>query len=296
MDTLVVGATGLVGSEIARRLKALGHRVVGLVRPGSAKARGLSAAGIETRVGDLRDPASLRAACEGVEAVISTATAVTSGGAGNSLTAVDRDGHRGLLEAARAAGASRFLYVSTSPKYGASPLIAGKRETEQLVKDSGLRWTVLQPSLFMDIWFSPAVGWSLLEGRARIFGRGDAPISWICSRDVAAYAAAAVAEPKAFGQSIPLGGPEALSPRAALEVVEGVVGRRFKVTVIPRVVAAAGGALLRPLNPKLASLMALGVETTSGDVIAPEPARSIVQLPFVRLADWAREAARAPPG
>jgi uncharacterized protein YbjT (DUF2867 family) len=289
MNALVVGVTGLLGAEIARRLQAGGHTVSGLVRPGSPREQALRALGVEVRSGDLRDAASLEAACRGAEAIVSTATAVSSGGPGNSLAAVDGRGYAALLEAAKAAGVRRFVYISASPKYGtSSPLILHKRATERLVKASGLDNVILQPSFFMDIWFSPALGWDLKAGKAQVFGAGDAPISFIALGDVAAYAVAALEAPGVTNQMIPLGGPEAITPRRAVEVIEQAVGKKFKVTTVPGFVPTLASMVLRPFNPKLASLMGLGAETLTGDVIDPAAARTFAALPLTSLAEWAQ--------
>lgn len=63
---LIAGATGMVGSEICRLLKAQGKPVRALVRKSSApeKVAALRALGAEIVVGDLKDPASLAAACD----------------------------------------------------------------------------------------------------------------------------------------------------------------------------------------------------------------------------------------
>jgi uncharacterized protein YbjT (DUF2867 family) len=294
MNVLVVGVTGLLGAEISRRLKAGGHAVSGLVRPGSSREATVRELGVEVRSGDLKNPASLEAACQGVEAIVSTATAVTSGGSGNSLAAVDGQRYASLLEAAKAAGVRRFVYVSASPKYGeSSPLVLHKRATERLVKASGLDYVILQPSFFMDIWFSPALGWDLKAGKAQIFGAGDAPISYIALGDVAAYAVAVLEASGAKKLVIPLGGPEAISPREALAVVEKVVGRKFKVTTLPGFVPRLASVMLKPFNPKLSSLMGLGAETLTGDAIDPAGARAIAAVRFTSVAEWAERTTRA---
>src|SRR5437868_1883943 len=100
MKILVVGVTGGLGFKIGAGLVRQGHEVRGLVRASSTKGEELQRAGIETAPGDLRDAASLDAACHGVEVVIATATAIISAGAGNSLAAVDRAGYRALVAAA----------------------------------------------------------------------------------------------------------------------------------------------------------------------------------------------------
>ena len=73
---LVVGATGLLGSDICRRLRARNLRARGLVRAGSGGEAGLRAIGVEISTGDLRVRGDVETACRGVDAVITTATAM----------------------------------------------------------------------------------------------------------------------------------------------------------------------------------------------------------------------------
>jgi uncharacterized protein YbjT (DUF2867 family) len=78
---LVVGATGLVGSEVCEKLARRGEKVRALVRGTSSKERiaALQSSGVELCVADLKDPDSIAAACRGVNAVISTASSTQSG-------------------------------------------------------------------------------------------------------------------------------------------------------------------------------------------------------------------------
>jgi uncharacterized protein YbjT (DUF2867 family) len=78
MRVLIVGATGMVGGDICARLSTQGKDVRAMVRSTSdpAKVAGLEAAGVEIVGGDLRDRASLAAACRGVDAVVSTASSM----------------------------------------------------------------------------------------------------------------------------------------------------------------------------------------------------------------------------
>src|SRR5574337_69982 len=126
MTTLVTGASGFLGSHVARQLVARGERVRVLLRP-SSQARAIEGLGVELAHGDLRDAASLVRALEGVRRVYHVA-------ADYRLWARDpREiyesnvaGTRNLLEAARRAGVERFIYTSTVatvavPRPGALP-------------------------------------------------------------------------------------------------------------------------------------------------------------------------------
>ena len=115
MKVLIAGATGMVGGEAARILSSEGDAVRALVRSTTSgeKVAALKGAGIEVFEGDLRDRASLDAACEDVEAVITTVSAMPfSWQEGNTIGDVDRDGTIRLIDAAAAAGAKRFVHTS----------------------------------------------------------------------------------------------------------------------------------------------------------------------------------------
>ncbi|MFQ5945717.1 MAG: NAD(P)H-binding protein [Anaerolineae bacterium] len=131
MRVLLAGATGMLGGMIARRLLEQGEGLRILVRPGSDH-RVLVDAGAEPVLGDLRDRRSLEVACTGVEAVITTANAGPRSGE-EMIEAVDRQGNRNLMNAAKAAGVGRFIYVSAMPARLDYPdsFIRAKAETEK---------------------------------------------------------------------------------------------------------------------------------------------------------------------
>src|SRR4051812_32475146 len=111
---LVAGATGVLGSEIARRLLARGEEVRAMVRVTSSpeKVERLARGGAEIVRADFREPKTLVAACAGVEAVISTVTMITTAQPGDSFEATDGDGNKALIAAAKKAGARKFVFIS----------------------------------------------------------------------------------------------------------------------------------------------------------------------------------------
>ncbi|MDC7807130.1 NAD(P)H-binding protein [Luteimonas sp BLCC-B24] len=116
MDILITGATGKVGSRLAKRLVQQGHAVRALVRD-PARALELSEHGIALVSGDLMQPASLPAAVQGMQAVVHCA-AFFRGATPEQAHAVNNAGTRHLAQAARAAGAGRFVFTSTGLVYG----------------------------------------------------------------------------------------------------------------------------------------------------------------------------------
>ncbi|WP_096329255.1 NAD-dependent epimerase/dehydratase family protein [Nannocystis exedens] len=118
MKILVTGATGKVGSRLARRLADRGHHVRALVRDPS-RAEALRARDVEVVRGDLLDGASLEAAVRGVDAVVHCA-AFFRGATPEQAHAVNDVGTQHLASAARAASVQRFVFTSTGLVYGAT--------------------------------------------------------------------------------------------------------------------------------------------------------------------------------
>jgi uncharacterized protein YbjT (DUF2867 family) len=151
---------------------------------------------------------------------------------GESIERVDRDGQLALVAAAAEEGVERFVYVSYSGVIGKDdPLTLAKRAVERTLKHSGMTWTVLRPSYFMESWFSPALGFDVAAGKARIYGAGREPISWVARDDVAEFAAEAVDSEEARNATIEIGGPEAIAPLDAVALFESVAGRPSRSTV-----------------------------------------------------------------
>ncbi len=115
---LITGATGFLGHILCPYLVERGHRLRALVRP-SSDWEFLRPLGVELAWGDIRDPAAVRAATEGCRAVVHAAGKFRFWGRREDFLAVNVDGTRNALEAARRAGVERFVYISTVAVIGA---------------------------------------------------------------------------------------------------------------------------------------------------------------------------------
>jgi uncharacterized protein YbjT (DUF2867 family) len=296
---LVAGATGIVGGMITRRLLEQGKEVRILVRHNSpseqlaregraTSAEELMEAGAEPVYGDLRDRASLDAALEGMETVISTANSVGRGGEDNPQS-VDLEGNRNLIEAAREAGVEHFVFVSSlgaDPDHPV-PFLRGKGQSEASLRESGMDYTILAPTPYMEVWVAVVVGMPVSQGRpVTLVGEGRRRHSFVSDRDVAAFAVAAVENPAARNEYLAIGGPEPLSWRDVVETYERVLDSSIPVEFV-----AMGEPM--PLPEPMPSILA-GMETYDSAIEMEELARTF-DVSLTRIETFVREQVASQP-
>lgn len=263
---LVVGATGLVGQQIALGLRRQGRTVRALVRGGTQheKAASLIASGIEIVDADLTKPETLPAACAGVENVHCTATSMPQG-KDDGLLRVDRDGTLALIDCAERSGVQHFVYTSYSGNIREdSPLEIAKRDCEKRLLAAKMRFTILRPSYFMEMWLSPALGFDPAVGRVRIYGSGKAKVSYISFHDVVAFALAVAANPSHPSAFLEMGGPEPVSQLDAVATFERLLGKKCELESVPLTALEEQHHSPDPLQKTFAALM---IGYAKGDVI-----------------------------
>ncbi len=160
MRVLVTGATGFLGGHLIEEMAKGPHVPVCAHRKGS-DTRKIDALGLEKVVFDLTDRDSMLQALKGVDAVVHLAAYYTFTGKKEIYDRVNVKGTGDLLEACKEAGVQRFLYCSSTEAMGPiasppgdedSPLNPqyeygrSKARAEELVRSSGLDWTILRPS------------------------------------------------------------------------------------------------------------------------------------------------------
>jgi uncharacterized protein YbjT (DUF2867 family) len=228
---LVLGAHGTVGSALVPDLQARGITVRTLIRD-AAKSVG----GAENVVGDLADDDAVTTALDGVDAAF-----LNRPSAENAAALQTR-----FADLAQQAGVKRLVVLS---QYAASPdspvrFLRWHADVEQHVRRIGLAATILRPNLYLQ---------SLLGLRDTIaqgwFGApiAEAAVSAIDTRDVAAAAAAALADPATAGRTYTLTGPRAITHAQIAEALSAAIGRpiAFK-DVPPEQFAAALDGVLPP--------------------------------------------------
>lgn len=275
---LVAGATGMLGQAICERLVAQGKTIGALVRPSAdaAKVKHLQALGVKLVPGDLREPATLDAACREAQQVIITVSSMPfSYQPGvNDIQTTDLDGVRNLISFAAAAGVEHVVYVSFSGNLDLDfPLRNAKRAVEAVLEKSDMVSTILRPGCFMEVWLTPAAGFDPTNGRATIYGTGRQPVSYISYLDVAEFAVQSLETPAACNATIELGGPEAISQLEAVAIFEEVGGRKFELQFVPEeALAAQQAGATDALQQSFAGLMrcvAAGDPIDMGETLKP---------------------------
>jgi len=259
------------------------------VRPTSdpSKVAELESLNLEIARGDLKDRSSLKDACSGVDVVISTASSTLSRSAGDSIQTVDLEGQLSLIEAAKAAGASRFVLVSFSQARTEFPLQTAKRTVEEHLKNSGLSYTILQPTCFMEVWLGAALGFDAANAKAQIYGSGENKISWISLKDVAKFVLATLDHPEARNAVIELGGPQALSPLEVVRIFEESQARTFDIQHIP--VEALWEQKKTASDPLQQSFAGLMLYYSEGNVIDMRETLRKFPVQLTSVKDYAHE-------
>jgi NADH dehydrogenase len=276
----------MLGSEVVRLARAAGQRVRAVVRDGADPARvaKLEQSGAELTTADLKEPATLVRACEGVTAVVSTATAVIPRLPGDSIATVDERGQLSLAQAAEDAGVERFVFASFHPVSLDFALQRAKRRVEDRLTRTG-RYTILHAANFIEFWLSTAVGFDPVHGRAVLFGGGRQPVSWVSLHDVARFAVAATETDAFIGKTIELGGPDALSQRDVLDIFRQAGAPDVQVQDVPE--AALEAQLAAATDAAAEAAAAITLATARGLLLDSRPALALLPGKLLTVRDYA---------
>jgi uncharacterized protein YbjT (DUF2867 family) len=221
---LVTGAAGKTGRAVLRALAGRPEPVRALIhRPDQAPS--LRALGVqEALVGDLLDQAAMRRAVDGVRAIYHMAPNVSPDEIPMGKT---------VISAAQSAGVERLVFHSVlHPHIEAMPHHWQKARVEELLFASGLPFTILQPTAYMQ---NVAAAWDqiLLQGRYSVPYSPETRLSLVDLEDVAQAAARVLTEPGHTGATIELVGTPGMSPRDIVEVLSAELDRPVDVEVVP---------------------------------------------------------------
>ena len=264
MQVLVVGGTGTLGRQIARRALDEGHDVRCMVRT-PRKASFLQEWGVELTRGDLLEPASLDYALEGVDAVIDAATSRPDDP--KSIYETDWDGKLNLLRACERAGVKRFVFLSLldADKHRDVPLMDIKYCTEKLLRESELDYTVLQGAAFMQGVISQ-FAIPVLESQTVWVSGSPTSIAYMNTQDMARFAVSALDHPDTIRKTFPVVGPKAWNTGEVVQLCELASGKSARVFRVPPALLDLTAGICSFFEPavNVAERLAFGAVTGGG--------------------------------
>jgi uncharacterized protein YbjT (DUF2867 family) len=254
MKVFVTGATGFVGQEIVRQLHQTGYPVRILVRNERAKET-RERTGAEIHIGNILEADSLRGALKGIDAVIHLVGIISEVGE-STFENVHVRGTRNVVAAAQEQGVKRFIHMSAlgTRLSAISRYHRTKWEAEEIVRRSGLEFTIFRPSLIFgprDMFVNLFVKMIRFSPVVPILGRKDAKFQPVAIETVAGAFVKSLTEIRAVGQTFDLAGPETFT---MLEIIDQILAamkrRRLKVHV-PAVISRIQAGFLEFLFPKI---------------------------------------------
>ena len=223
---LIVGATGLVGSNLVTTCKEAGHDVYALIRPDTAsngeKMRPLQAAEINIMEGSLEDYQSMLSACKEVEVVVSTVN-----GPGLGLQTE-------LVKAAKECSIQRII----PSDFGIDPYVVGinscvifdqKLAIHQVIKEAGLNYTFIHTNGFFEYWLYSLGQIGLMappEEEIEVYGDGNAKMGLVSVYDVCRVTAVTLDDPRTLNQELVIM-PNANSQNELIQLWEELSGKKL---------------------------------------------------------------------
>lgn len=265
---LVTGAAGFLGRHLVRALLAReeGVRALDLHRPDDAEAE------VEWVIADVRDARAVRRACEGVEVVHHLAALIPQRRADpQTMRAVNVGGMENVLEAARAVGVRRVVFLSSVEVFGVpkvvpcpedgplAPLgeygrnkIAAEALCQQAV-EQGLEVTILRPPTIVGPGLNEPFLLGLLSAihdnqPVMLIGKGENRFQFVHAEDVVDACLLAGRHPAAVGRTFNIGSADVPPVRQLVDEVIARVGSSSTVRLVPEAVARLAVGLLRPFG------------------------------------------------
>jgi uncharacterized protein YbjT (DUF2867 family) len=279
---LVAGGTGFVGGGIVHELARRGKTVAVLTRNAAKAANRFPDIEVEYREGDVRDPASLTAAVQGAEVVIGCVqfpnSPIENPRRGHTFEETDAAGTERLVEAAKAAGVQRYIYVSGAGAAADAKYhwFRAKWRAETAVRDSGITYVIFRPS-----WVYGPEDRSLNRFLTMSRFLPFVPIIGVGSRqrlqplfidDLGRAVAEAVDNRAADNRVFEIGGPEVLTMEEIIRTGLEVLDRRRFLLPVPKALMKAQATLLRflpgpPLTPDAVDFITMDGLADSSELV-----------------------------
>lgn len=287
---VVAGSSGYVGRYVVRELKQRGYFVRALTRdaqrlaePGPFASPAVREHCDEVFVGEATRPETLAGLFDGIDVAFSS-IGISRQRDGLSFAQVDFAANRNVFDAARAAGATKLVYVSLWDPDALAHL-AIVREHEKVVgllRSSGVAHCIVRPSgYFSDMGVLVDMA---KRGRVFIVGRGGNRMNPIHGADVARVCADAIESP---AEDLGAGGPDVLTQQQAAELAFEVLGKQPKLLHLPVPLLRGVARVIGLLNRHFGDLAEFLVTAGEVDGVAPRAGT-------IKLREYFTELARKP--
>ncbi|MER7668210.1 SDR family oxidoreductase [Kitasatospora sp. NPDC096128] len=228
----ITGASGPLGRATAEHLlKAVDPREVVLTTRNPQALADLAARGAQVRRADFTDPGTLGTAFAGVERLLIVST---------DAIGARLDQHRTAIAAAAEAGVRHLVYTSVPEPVPANPalVVADHAGTEQALRESGLRWSVLRNNLYAHMQV-PVVEQAITSGRL-VTNSGAGATAYVTREDCAAVAAAVLTQDGHEDRAYDVTGPRALTAADLVALAAEAGGRDVELVEVDDAASVAG--------------------------------------------------------
>src|SRR5260370_11434202 len=290
---LITGATGYIGRPLVARMVAQGERPRVLVRDVKRAAQILPTDKVELVQGDTLDPKALKAAVRGVDTIVHAAfiTADHKESTGNHYEDTNVRGTGNLIRAAKEAGVKRIIELSGLGTKQDKPgsYMQGRYLSEQMLKDSGLDWTIIQPSVLFgkDAPFIKGLAGLIRSAPVvPLIGGGKTMFQPIYVEDVVTVIMKVLEDPaRTNGKTYTIGGPEYYSFSQIIDVLLHAMHKSRVKAYAPTLLVGVGAAVMEavlPRPPLTSAAMALFSFNNTTDLNSVERDFAFTPMSFTR--------------
>lgn len=276
---LIVGATGMIGQPVARKLQQDGYQLRIFTRD-IDRAQSLLGKQFEYVKGDVQQPETVFKALENCEGVH---VSLKGGPAPESYDRIEHKGTATVARLAKDAGIERLTYVSgasTASENNWFYVPRAKYDAEQAIRDSGIGYTIFRAS-----WFMETLDLFVRGKRIMKFGRQKSLLHWIAAEDFADMVSKSFSTSDAKNKTLYVYGSESRTLQEGLETYCRIVNPELKISTIPIWFMKMHGSVSRNAGLKDVTRLMAYYENIS-ESADPSETYSLFGVPTITLEDW----------